>query len=85
VSAENYTIKGLAEIVQQVVPCEIELVEQQEDNRNYKVSSEKILWILKYQPKTSVLIGIEAMAGMIKKVGFREWEEDLYRNSSWEY
>ena len=89
VSCENYTIRGLAEVVQKVVeqyvPCKLELVKQKEDNRNYKVSSEKINWILKFKPKTSMINGVEGMVAMIKKKGYKDWESDLYRNSSWEY
>ena len=85
VSAENYKIRDLAKVVKKEVPCDIEIINQKEDDRNYKVSSEKIAWILKYQPKFSVALGVRDMVKNIRKLGFDDWQSDQYRNTSWEY
>jgi nucleoside-diphosphate-sugar epimerase len=85
VSVENYTITGLGSLIKDITGCEIEFVTQKEDNRNYKVSSEKIEWILGYKPTINVEDGIIEMVEKINEIGYNNWKDDVYKNCSWEY
>lgn len=64
----NYNLKDVGKMVHSCVPnAEYELVESQEDARNYKVSFEKINKCLGFQPDYTISTGIEEMVGAIKK------------------
>lgn len=85
VCCENYMIKDLARLVSTIVDCEVAYVAKKEDNRNYKVSSEKIEWLLGFKPEINVHDGIVEMSEKIKEFGFNDWKTDNYKNCMWDY
>jgi nucleoside-diphosphate-sugar epimerase len=77
ISVENITIKELGHLVASVIPgTEVEYVTTKEDDRNYRVSSEKASWILDYKPQISLLSGISNMAEFIEKRNFDDWKNN---------
>lgn len=83
ISCESVNIKDLAKIVVEKVPSsELEYVETKEDDRNYKVASDKARWLLNFTPKYNLSSGVSHMLEFIKKKQFIDWEEnDLYYNA----
>jgi len=74
VNVDNISIKDLGELVTQIVPdTELELVDIKEDDRNYKVSGQKIRWLLGFHPRYSLYGGIISMVKDIEKQGFDDW------------
>jgi nucleoside-diphosphate-sugar epimerase len=74
VNVDNISIRDLGELVKNIVPdCLLELIEDKEDERNYKVSGQKIRWLLGFYPNYSLSGGIEVMVKTIEKYGFEDW------------
>jgi nucleoside-diphosphate-sugar epimerase len=74
VNVDNISIRDLGELVTQIVPdTELELVDVKEDDRNYKVSGQKIRWLLGFYPRYSLSGGIVSMIRDIEKYGFDDW------------
>jgi nucleoside-diphosphate-sugar epimerase len=84
VSAHNYRIRDLAEIVADVVPnCRIEYASDAgPDTRSYRVSFEKIARALPaFQPKWDARLGAEQLYGAYRKSGLtlEEFEGPRYQ------
>lgn len=74
VNVDNISIKDLGELVKNIVPdTELELVDIKEDDRNYKVSGQKIRLLLGFYPVYSLAGGIKTMAKKIEENGFDDW------------
>jgi nucleoside-diphosphate-sugar epimerase len=81
ICAENISIRNLAYKVKEIIPCEIEYVDVKEDDRNYRVSSQKARWLLNYEPLYNISSGVMDMAQKIEENGFDDWDtNDLYYN-----
>lgn len=75
VNVDNISIKELGELVKNTIPNTVlETVEVKEDDRNYKVSGQKIRWLLGFYPVYSLAGGIRTMAKEIEKRGFDDWD-----------
>jgi len=81
ICVENISIRDLGDLVIKIIPdAEINYVDVKEDNRNYKVSSEKARWILDYEPLITLADGIADMKETLTE-GFDDWENNyLYYN-----
>jgi len=82
VSCANTNIRSLASLISDYVPdIKMKFSTTTEDDRNYRVSAEKINWMLGYSPKHDLQSGISHMVHYIKAKGFDDWEENnLYYN-----
>jgi nucleoside-diphosphate-sugar epimerase len=80
----NMTIGQLAETVKKVVsaykPCEIKIMENASDRRNYAVSFKKIKNILGFEAKTLADEGIKEMAENFQKGAYGNYREQKYSN-----
>jgi len=81
ICTENLSIKELGSITEKYIPgTKLNFVSVKEDERNYKVSSEKAKLILDYNPTISVVDGIVDMYKVLRK-RFDDWEtNDIYYN-----
>jgi len=73
ISVENISIRELGILVSELTDSDIELVETKEDDRNYKVSADKIKWLLGYKPYFGLASGILHMIESIKGKRFDDW------------
>ena len=82
VCCDNITIRNLGELVSALRKgCNITIVEQKEDNRNYRVDASKINWVLGYEPMLNMLEGVQDMIDRIEIQGFDDWDKnDVYYN-----
>lgn len=81
ICAENISIVDLARKVNSKVGADIVFVKTKEDDRNYKVSSDKAKWLLDFVPVYDLGRGIDEMSTNLRKHGFSDWESnDLYYN-----
>jgi nucleoside-diphosphate-sugar epimerase len=61
-NSENYTIKSLSELTKSVFQdCNIQLDDNSEDKRNYRIDFSKIRDLLGFESKYSVLDGLEEL------------------------
>jgi len=81
VSVQNISILELGKLVESLIPeTKVEIVTTKEDDRNYRVSSEKIKWLLNYQPLYSITDGLLELKDMCQ--GYEDWEQNKkYYNS----
>jgi len=82
VSVENINIRDLANLVATLVQnTEVEIVDKAEDDRNYRVSSEKISWLLGFNPTLSLKAGIKDLIDKIEKFKYNDWKSNkIYYN-----
>lgn len=82
ICCENISIRELGELVSYLKKgSEIIIVDQKEDNRNYRVDASKIKWLLGYEPMLGMLEGVQDMIDRIDIVGFDDWDtNDIYYN-----
>ncbi|MDA1354161.1 MAG: NAD-dependent epimerase/dehydratase family protein [bacterium] len=78
----NYNLKEVGKLVHSCVPnSEYELVESQEDARNYKVSFEKITQVLGFRPDYTLASGIEEMVDAVQKnTQLQNYKTDTFSN-----
>ena len=82
-AAINIEIKNLAKIVSEMTGCEIEYVEQKfEDQRNYRVSTEKAIHDGLFNPNVlrTIQDGVREIAYLIKNGRIKYTENDIYFN-----
>lgn len=79
---ENYQKKGIVELVRAQVPhpVEIQVVEKQEDPRDYRVSFEKVQKGLGFEITARVPEGIREIAEAIRQGVFSDFDDPGYRN-----
>ena len=79
---ENYQKKGIVELVRAQVPSpvEIQVVQKQEDPRDYRVSFEKVQKELGFEITERVAEGIREIAEAIRQGVFTDFADPAYRN-----
>lgn len=82
----NYRISEVGETVAKIVPdAEVKYIKYKEDDRTYRVSFDKINYVLGWKAKWSLEDGIKEMKKMIEELGIGDYREDKYRNSTYPY
>ncbi len=82
----NYKIADLGRLVSKYIPkTELEHIEHKEDDRNYRVSFDKLSHLLKYRVKRSVEDGIMEVKEKIENGNIKNWQDSKYYNSDYEY
>ncbi len=74
-SDNNYTVRQLAEAAQKCVEgTEMTFTGEHTDPRSYRVSSQKILTVLKdyYKPKWNILAGADELMHFYRQIGFSQ-------------
>ncbi len=79
VISENFTILEAAKKIQSAIGCEIEISNENEDNRNYKVSADKIKQ-MGFFPKKNIQFAIDEISEAIKKGKIKDFMENKYSN-----
>lgn len=75
VSCESISIDKLASMFKDIVPgVDIQITDKKEDDRNYKVDSNKIQWLLGYEPYFDLRSGILDMLTFIDENGYGDWK-----------
>ncbi len=79
VMSENFTILEAAKKIQSVMGCEIEIFNENEDKRNYKVSADKIKQ-MGFLSKKNIESAIDEISEAIKKGEIKDFMENKYSN-----
>jgi nucleoside-diphosphate-sugar epimerase len=80
-TSENYTKKGLVELIQQEVPDgTVEYVKKDEDPRDYRVRFEKINQRLGYTISRTVPEGVQEVAQLVRDGVLTDYGDPKYRN-----
>jgi nucleoside-diphosphate-sugar epimerase len=77
----NYTVKELAaEVVKQFANSKVVFTNEHIDSRSYRVSSEKILTVLKgfYHPKHNIITGVEELKEFFNQMNVRKTQTKNY-------
>jgi len=82
----NYQIKKVGRIVEDQVPdAEVRFVEHKEDERTYRVSFDKINYILDWEAERTIEDGVEEIKTWIEEENITDYEQDVFRNSNYPY
>lgn len=82
----NYQIKKVGQIVEDQVPgAEVRFVEHKEDERTYRVSFDKINYILDWEAERSIEDGVEEIKTWMEEEDITDYEQDVFRNSNYPY
>ncbi|WP_290596906.1 hypothetical protein [Archaeoglobus sp. JdFR-39] len=69
-----------------IIPdVEVKHIRHKEDDRNYRVSFDKINYVLGWEAKWSLEDGIKEMKWEIEKLGGVDYRDPKYRNSDYPY
>ena len=79
VISKNYTILEAAEEISKVTGCEIKISKEEEDNRDYKVSAEK-LKLTGFEPKQTIDDAIKEISDAFANGTLINYKEDKYSN-----
>jgi len=80
-SNENYIISEVGELVKKCIPeVKVNIIQNLEDKRNYKVSFAKIADVLNFKAEKRVEDGIKEIRDAIKEGKFQDSEEKKYYN-----
>ncbi len=79
VVSENFTILQAAQRISKITGCEIVISNENEDNRNYKVSAEKIKQV-GFLPKKKIEDAIEEIRDAINKKTIIDYNDVKYSN-----
>jgi nucleoside-diphosphate-sugar epimerase len=82
----NYQIKEVGRIVEDEIDgAEVRFVEHKEDERTYRVSFDKINYILGWESEHGIVNGVREIANWIETNEVTDYERDIYRNSTYQY
>lgn len=82
----NYQIKTVGQIVEDQVPdAEVRFVEHKEDERTYRVSFDKINYILDWEAERTIEDGVEEIKTWMEEENITDYEQDVFRNSNYPY
>jgi nucleoside-diphosphate-sugar epimerase len=82
----NYQIKEVGRIVEDnVEDAEVRFVEHKEDNRTYRVSFDKINYILGWEAEHDIADGVKEIRDWMLDQEITDYEQDHFRNSTYEY
>ncbi len=76
ISNQNISIMELGKMISKILDVDYEVIKTKEDDRNYLVSSEKAKWLLKFNPKYDLELGIKNMVREINKRDFSLWKNN---------
>ncbi len=79
VISENYSIKQAAEKIQKLTGCEIEVSNQNIDERNYKVSGSKIKR-MGFEPTRDIEFAYNEIKQAVESDLFKDYEDPKYNN-----
>ena len=78
---ENYQIKTLAEIIKEKIDCEVKIIPEMVDKRNYMVSSEKAKNLLNVEFTHDINFAIKETKKAFDKKEFEDFKKDRYSNA----
>jgi len=82
----NYKIREVGEIIKKIIPdAELKYIIHKEDNRNYRVSFDKINYVLGWKAKWSIEDGVREIKKKIEELGGIDYRDPKYRNSDYPY
>lgn len=82
----NYQITEVGRIVEELVPdAEVRFVEYKEDERTYRVSFDKINYILDWETERTIEDGVKEIKAWIEEENITDYEKDRFRNSEYPY
>lgn len=82
--SENRRILGLAQEVQEYIPCELRIVETTfEDSRNYKASRQKADDTFMFDPQHTVWEGIEELKELLQQGRIKDLNNPRYTNQAY--
>jgi nucleoside-diphosphate-sugar epimerase len=82
----NYQIKEVGRIVEeQIDDAEVRFVEHKEDERTYRVSFDKINYILDWEAEYDIADGVREIAEWMDENDITDYEQDNFRNSTYPY
>ncbi len=82
----NYQIKEVGRIVEEEIDdAEVRFVEHKEDERTYRVSFDKINYILGWETQHDIADGVREIADWMAENDITDYEQDMYRNSEYPY
>ena len=80
-NSQNYQMIELGRLVEQAIPgSQLKQVSINEDERNYRVSFDKISKLLGYKTEKTVLDGIEEIADSLRNGKIKNYKDDIYYN-----
>lgn len=82
----NYQIKEVGRIVEEVIDdAEVRFVEHKEDERTYRVSFDKINYILGWETEYEITDGVREIADWMREEDITDYESEQFRNSEYPY
>jgi len=82
----NYQIKEVGRIVEEEIDgAEVRFVEHKEDERTYRVSFDKINYILGWETEHDIADGVREIAAWMEENDITDYEQDVFRNSTYPY
>lgn len=82
----NYKIKEVGRIVEdEIEDAEVRFVEHKEDERTYRVSFDKINYILGWEAEHTISEGVREIADWMQENNITDYERDSFRNSEYPY
>lgn len=82
----NYQIKEVGRIVEENVEgAEVRFVEHKEDERTYRVSFDKINYILGWETQHDIADGVQEIKEWMSEENVTDYEKDEFRNSNYPY
>lgn len=82
----NYAIKNVGRTIEEIIPeAEVRFVEHKEDNRTYRVSFNKINYILDWETEFTLEDGVTEIRDWIESENITDYSKNQYRNSEYEY
>jgi nucleoside-diphosphate-sugar epimerase len=82
----NYQIKEVGRIVEDEIDgAEVRFVEHKEDERTYRVSFDKINYILGWETERDIADGVREIADWMATEDVTDYERDGFRNSEYPY
>lgn len=79
VISKNYTILEVAKAVSKITGCEIEISKEIEDNRDYKVSADKLMH-MGFIPKMAIEDAIKEISDTFDKKTIQDYKDNKYSN-----
>lgn len=79
VVSENYSIKQVAEQIKKLTGCEIDISNENEDRRNYKVSGAKIKQ-MGFEPTRNIEFAYNEIKKAVDSGLFKDYEDHKYNN-----
>ncbi len=84
VSNENYTVMGLAELIQDVLDNDVEIeVEPTDDNRSYHLSAEKVARELEFHPEYSIEQAVRDLQSAYRDDEWSDHDASTHHNVEW--